>query len=151
MFLEISQNSEESTCARVAFLMKLQAKKETLTQVFSCEFCEISKNNFFNRTPLVAASENRYQTSLCAIAFLDYTCKSKNVTLRLKNSNFTENVTSRSYLYQDFSSTLKKILRTFLNDVEVDFKGVLRSYQISNMDNFVKIVNVFQSLTIFAK
>ena len=27
-------------------------------QVFSCEFCEISKNTFFHRTPLVAASEN---------------------------------------------------------------------------------------------
>ena len=31
-------------------------KKETLAQVFFCEFCEISKNTFFNRTPLVAAS-----------------------------------------------------------------------------------------------
>ena len=31
-------------------------KKETLAQVFSCEFCEISKNTFFYRTPLVAAS-----------------------------------------------------------------------------------------------
>ena len=30
-------------------------KKETLAQVFSCEFCEISKNTFFYRTPLVAA------------------------------------------------------------------------------------------------
>ena len=39
------------------FLIKLQAiKKETLAQVFSCEFCEISKNTFFHRTPLVAAS-----------------------------------------------------------------------------------------------
>ena len=28
-------------------------KKETLTHVFSCEFCEISKNTFFYRTPLV--------------------------------------------------------------------------------------------------
>ena len=27
-------------------------KKETLTQVFSCEFCEISKNTFSCRTPL---------------------------------------------------------------------------------------------------
>ena len=27
-------------------------KKETLAQVFSYEFCEISKNTFFNRTPL---------------------------------------------------------------------------------------------------
>ena len=32
-------------------------KKETLAQMFSCEFCEISKNNFFYRTLLVAASE----------------------------------------------------------------------------------------------
>ena len=31
-------------------------KKETLAQMFSCEFCEISKNTFFHRTPLVAAS-----------------------------------------------------------------------------------------------
>ena len=26
-------------------------KKETLVQVFSCEFCEISKNTFFHRAP----------------------------------------------------------------------------------------------------
>ena len=32
-------------------------KKETLAQVLSCEFCEISKNTFFYRTLLVAASE----------------------------------------------------------------------------------------------
>ena len=31
-------------------------KKEALGQVFSCEFCEIFKNSFFYRTPLVAAS-----------------------------------------------------------------------------------------------
>ena len=41
MFLEISQNSQEITCASLFF------KKETLAQVFFCEFCEISKNNFF--------------------------------------------------------------------------------------------------------
>ena len=32
-------------------------KKETLAQVFCCEFFEISKNTFLHRTPLVAASE----------------------------------------------------------------------------------------------
>ena len=53
VFLEISQNSQENTCARVSFLIKLQAlglqliKKESLAQLFSCEFCEISKNTFF--------------------------------------------------------------------------------------------------------
>ena len=41
-------------------------KKETLTQVFSCEFREISKNAFFHRTPLVATSdgcESSFKTS----------------------------------------------------------------------------------------
>ena len=31
-------------------------KKEALAQTFSYEFCEISKNTFFHRTPLAAAS-----------------------------------------------------------------------------------------------
>ena len=45
------------------FLLKLQAwglqlyLKKTLAQVFSCEFCEISKNTFSYRAPLVAASK----------------------------------------------------------------------------------------------
>ena len=33
-------------------------KKETLAQVFPCEFYEISKNAFSYRTPPVAASVN---------------------------------------------------------------------------------------------
>ena len=61
VFLEISQNSQENTCARVSFFNKVAGvpatllKKETLAQVFPCEFCKISKNTFFYRTPLVAA------------------------------------------------------------------------------------------------
>ena len=86
VFLEISQNSQEKTCARVSRLhflvfglnteiygvnFRIHSKKtkesitsqklgsqyfwqacnfiknETLAQVFSCEFCEISKNTFF--------------------------------------------------------------------------------------------------------
>ena len=31
-------------------------KKDTLAQVFSCQFCQVFKNTFFNRTPPVAAS-----------------------------------------------------------------------------------------------
>ena len=45
VFWEISQNSQENTCAGASFLIKL-IKKETLAQVFSCEFCEIYKNTF---------------------------------------------------------------------------------------------------------
>ena len=60
VFLEISQNSQENTCVRVSFLIKLQAcnfiEKQTLEQVFSCKFCVIPKNTFFHRTLLVAPS-----------------------------------------------------------------------------------------------
>ena len=62
VFSEISKNSQENTCARVSFLIKLPAeacnfiKRETLGQVFSCEFCKISKNTFPYRTPSVSAS-----------------------------------------------------------------------------------------------
>ena len=42
------------------YLTRYQAcnfiKKETLAQVFSCEFCKIFKNTFFYRTHPVAAS-----------------------------------------------------------------------------------------------
>ena len=58
MFLEISQNSQENTCARVSFLIKF--KKETLAQVFSCEYCEISKDTFFTEHLRATASENRF-------------------------------------------------------------------------------------------
>ena len=47
VFLNISQSPD--ACNFI--------KKETLTQVFSCEFCEIFRNTFFYRTPLVAASD----------------------------------------------------------------------------------------------
>ena len=47
-------NFTENTCARVSFLMKLHASG--LSQVFSCEFCEIYKNTFSYRTPPVPAS-----------------------------------------------------------------------------------------------
>ena len=63
MFLEISQNSQECTCVRVSFLITLQdetwnfVKKETLVQVLSYEFCEISKNICSYRTFSVAASD----------------------------------------------------------------------------------------------
>ena len=50
VFLEILQNSQENTCARVFI------KKETLAQVFPYEFCKISKNTLSYRTPPLAAS-----------------------------------------------------------------------------------------------
>ena len=56
MFLEISQNSQENTCASVCNFIK----KEILVQVFSCEFYEICKNTFFTEHLWATASEVRY-------------------------------------------------------------------------------------------
>ena len=53
VFIEISQNSQENTCTRVSFLIKLQAWG--LAQVFCCEFCEISKNTFFKQLWVTAS------------------------------------------------------------------------------------------------
>ena len=43
--------SQENTCARVSFLIKL-----FLIRVFSCEFCKISKNTFFTEHLWTTAS-----------------------------------------------------------------------------------------------
>ena len=53
VFLEMSQNSKENTCASAWNFIK----KEALGQVFFCEFSKISKNTFSYRTPPVAVSK----------------------------------------------------------------------------------------------
>ena len=50
MFFKISQNSQENTFLNFV-------KKETLAQVFSYEFCEISKNTFFTENLRATASD----------------------------------------------------------------------------------------------
>ena len=56
VFLDISQNYQENTCARDSFIIKLQIfgpqlylKKEILAQALSCAFCVISMTNFFTK------------------------------------------------------------------------------------------------------
>ena len=55
MFLKISQNSQENTCARDSLACNF-IKKETQAKVFSCEFCKISKTIFFTEHLRVATS-----------------------------------------------------------------------------------------------
>ena len=54
MFLKISQISQENMCWSL-FLIKF--KKETSTQVFSCEICEIYKNTYFEEHLRTIASD----------------------------------------------------------------------------------------------
>ena len=56
----MSQNSQQNTCARVSFLITLQATPE---------FCEIFKNTFFYRTLSVAASESNYFINVGTISY----------------------------------------------------------------------------------
>ena len=56
VFLKISQNSQENTCARVSFLIKLQDLglqlywiRDSSTDIL-CGFCEIFKNTFFTES-----------------------------------------------------------------------------------------------------
>ena len=55
--LKILQKSQENTCARVSVPEACNfIKNETLALVFSCEFCEISKNIFFTEHLWATAS-----------------------------------------------------------------------------------------------
>ena len=82
VFLEISQNSQENIFARVFFNF---IKKETLAQVFSCEFCEISTSTFLTEQLWVTASDlSTYikelveeRLILCAILSLEGTAKQR--------------------------------------------------------------------------
>ena len=51
----LAKFTEKHQC-QCLFFSKVAIKKETLALVLSCEFCEISKNNFFYATPPVAVS-----------------------------------------------------------------------------------------------
>ena len=56
------QYSQENSCAEVTFYLSYRPGglqfyyKETPTQVFSCEYCEISKNTYFEGHLRLAAS-----------------------------------------------------------------------------------------------
>ena len=100
VFLEISQNSKENTCARVSFLIKLQVsacssiKKETLEQVFSCEICEIFKNTSFPTEHLRWLLLDTYSWINVIMSVLYFKCFLKQKTLydwrELKNISVIE-------------------------------------------------------------
>ena len=102
VFLKILLNWQEHTCARVSFLIKLQAyfiKK----RLFSCEFCEIFKNTFFIEHP-----------------------RATDATLKKKFKNLQRNdllVTCSSGCRSDFEMSLRvldfkeKYLKTVLQQV----------------------------------
>ena len=98
MFLEIPQNSQENTCARASFLIKLQAyacsfiKKETLAQVFYCEFCESFKTPFYRTLPKYCFYDERdRQKNACTQAAIRFfTVRYDSLLLYLNGHSFFE-------------------------------------------------------------
>ena len=78
VFIEISQNSQENTCARFSFFNKIDltlCKKDSDTGV-SCEFYEISKNTFSYRIPLMGASEKEMICEILIFKYQFFGCRS---------------------------------------------------------------------------
>ena len=81
------------------------AKKETLAQVISCEFCEISKNTLFQRTHVVAAStficneisQNSQGNTCTKVSFL--------IMLQASVDNFIEKETLVQVFSYEFCET----------------------------------------------
>ena len=80
-------------------------KKEALAQVFSCEFCEISKNTFSCRTPRVAASD-------FAAFGLNMEIYSVNLRIQPKRKKI---VTNQNFEFGQFSHSVTKKLNTKRN------------------------------------
>ena len=142
MFLEISQNSLENTCARVFFNKVVGAsnffKKETLAQVFSCEFCEISTYIFsyitehLRRLPpsVVSCEENLF---VSGIQFQKLYPTEQKLSIRLNSLHFRENLITIS-IASDVSQLTS---RTYSAQV---LDGTPREYcfKVSNLHNIKK-------------
>ena len=128
VFLEISQNSQ--ACNLI--------KKETLAQVFSCEFCEISKNTFSYRISLVAASGVKYEKHFIhVISQLGWPC---NINPEIFSSELKSQCVSwlclMNYVYWlcvvfvDCSSYLKKRSERISKFTEEDLRWSLFSVKL---------------------
>ena len=91
VFLKISQNSQENTCARVSFLIKLQAY-------------EIFKNTFSTEHPRTTASVT---TKLCSFVHLVFICLlNKIITIHydkllITSGNFDSHVVKDPFGFKD--------------------------------------------------
>ena len=119
MVLEISQISQENTCARVSFI-----KKETLPQVFFCEFFEISS---FKRPPFLLNTSGRlllnlttYHFSSKNIKVFHWLLKSKPLSIMTALNKVMETKQNQTFFHESYSNLISffighKILKCFNN------------------------------------
>ena len=111
-----------------------------MTQVFSYEFCEISKNTFFHRTPPVAASAVRNNDVAHTNIFLKKKKKKKKKSSKLKaaiSSNFLKCLShkqpSKGVLRKMCSKNMQQIYsRTTM--AKCDFNKAIKAMQ----SNFIE-------------
>ena len=60
LFLKVLQHPQENTCVGVAFLKSCRLQH----RCFSCEYCEILKNTYFEEHLRTAASVDTYEHSI---------------------------------------------------------------------------------------
>ena len=108
----------ESLINNAAGLHSCNFIKETPTQVFSCEYCEIFKNSFYYRAPLVTASV------LWTITMLN--CNLVLGNLRTMNNLNITNIFSDGMLYGKrqllllSQSRFKQLLSASLTDLNIN-------------------------------
>ena len=109
MFLNISQNSQENN-----FI-----KKETLTQVFCCEFCEVSKNTFFTEHLWTTASGTSIPHKFGLETF-DYflTMYQEDLHLRFK----------KDFALESLNFIFKNNTLTFDSELYLQIKGTRNGY-----------------------
>ena len=146
--MKISQNPQENTRARVSCLMPATLfKKETLTQVFSCEFCEIFKNIFFCVTLPVAASGKKYEINMR----LFYIYGDLQTILRFNNNKHTANRQLQSHVDEHFNfrtlreEKMSKILKTMWDEeISIRRKGRINfSLFCSNYELIYEVILAF--------
>ena len=121
MFLKILQNSQKNTCTRVSFQACNFTKKETLAQVFSCEFCKISMNTFFTEQIQATASGLKKQTLLFA---------------SLKKARYSIGVSIGESLRGSFPVEAS----TYLKNRTVNLTSCFRNF-------FISLINIFKNFS----
>ena len=97
MFLEVSQNSQENTCARASFLIKLQA----------FEFCELSKglvthNHILKIYRIIQYSKNVFKCNMVKNILKIY----KKITFLLKKVISLELIKSNQFDYIHYTEII---------------------------------------------
>ena len=116
VFLEIWQTPQENTCTRVPFLI-------TVTQVFSCELCEIFKNAFLTKHLWTTASgfsftiEKKFNQHVLRTCF----CVSKTKYVFLCNQKMDQTSKMETFAtIVDSSKTLSTVAKLCIFEISGD-------------------------------